>query len=234
MSDLRYDELEEAYLASQHAVRKECQEKERAWSDVARLEAQREDDLDRIRVLEEALRECVAWMERNAPDHGDHQQGIYWDAALDMVADALAGGKNSRLYKRLVYDMQIAQDVAAYQASQTLSSYFLIQATARPGHTVEELKKVIDKEIEKLQTTTPDAHETERSINTIEATFFKRMERVGGFGGKAVDGLHLHDLGAHRLDDLPAAGAGAQAHGGGTGHHHPDGNLESGKHPGTE
>jgi len=107
------------------------------------------------------------------------------DAALDMVADALAGGKNSRLYKRLVYDMQIAQDVQAYQASQQLSSYFLIQATARPGHTVDELMKVIDEEIAKLQTTTPDAHETERSINTIEASFFKRMEQVGGFGGKA-------------------------------------------------
>jgi len=107
------------------------------------------------------------------------------DAALDMVADALAGGKNSRLYKRLVYDMQIAQDVQAYQASQQLSSYFLIQATARPGHTVDELTKVIDEEIKKLQTTTPDAHETQRSINTIEASFFKRMEQVGGFGGKA-------------------------------------------------
>jgi zinc protease len=107
------------------------------------------------------------------------------DAALDMVADALAGGKNSRLYKRLVYDMQIAQDVTAYQASQALSSYFLVQATARPGHTVDELMKVIDEEIAKLQTQTPDAHETDRSINTIEASFFKRMEQVGGFGGKA-------------------------------------------------
>jgi predicted Zn-dependent peptidase len=45
--------------------------------------------------------------------------------------------------------------------------------------------KVIDEEIVKLQTTTPDAHETQRSINTIEASFFKRMEQVGGFGGKA-------------------------------------------------
>ncbi len=107
------------------------------------------------------------------------------DAALDMVADALAGGKNSRLYKRLVYEMQIAQDVAAYQASQALSSYFLVEATARPGHTVGELLRVIDEEIEKLKTQTPDQHETQRSINQIEASFFKRMERVGGFGGKA-------------------------------------------------
>src|SRR6185369_13592732 len=49
------------------------------------------------------------------------------DAALDLVADVLAGGKNSRLYKRLVYDMQIAQSVEAVQNSQPLSSYFLIE-----------------------------------------------------------------------------------------------------------
>ena len=107
------------------------------------------------------------------------------DAALDMVADALAGGKNSRLYKRLVYDMQIAQEVSAYQASQALSSYFLIEATARPGHTADELLKVIDEEIAKLQTTPPSAHDVERSLNQIESSFYSRMERVGGFGGKA-------------------------------------------------
>jgi zinc protease len=107
------------------------------------------------------------------------------DAALDVVADVLAGGKNSRLYKRLVYDMQIAQDVSAYQASQALSSFFLIQATPRPGHTVEELQKVIDEEIVKLQNEAPSNHEVQRSLNQIEASFYNRMERVGGFGGKA-------------------------------------------------
>ena len=39
------------------------------------------------------------------------------DAALDVAASVLAGGKNSRLYKRLVYDTQIAQDVSAFQQS---------------------------------------------------------------------------------------------------------------------
>ena len=37
------------------------------------------------------------------------------DAELDVVASILAGGKNSRLYKRLVYDMQVAQNVVAFQ-----------------------------------------------------------------------------------------------------------------------
>ena len=107
------------------------------------------------------------------------------DAALDVVADILAGGKNSRLYKRLVYDMQIAQSVEAAQASQALSSFFLITATPRPGHTVEEIEMVIDEEIVALQQQPPSAHEVERSFNQIEASFYDRMERVGGFGGKA-------------------------------------------------
>ena len=107
------------------------------------------------------------------------------DATLDVVADVLAGGKNSRLYKRLVYDMQIAQDVSAFQASAALSSSFMVIATARPGHTAAELQKVIDEEIKKLQSEPPTAHELERSINQIESSFYNRMERVGGFGGKA-------------------------------------------------
>jgi zinc protease len=107
------------------------------------------------------------------------------DAALDVVADVLAGGKNSRLYKRLVYDMQIAQSVNASQNSQALSSYFEIEVTPRPGHTIEEIQKVIDEEIVRLQRETPTDHEVQRALNQIEASFYNRMERVGGFGGKA-------------------------------------------------
>src|SRR5438067_710520 len=87
------------------------------------------------------------------------------DAALDVAADVLAGGKNSRLYKRLVYDMQIAQSVNAFQASAELSSSFQIIATPRPGHTVAELQKVIDEELQRLQHESPTVRELERSLN---------------------------------------------------------------------
>lgn len=107
------------------------------------------------------------------------------DAALDLVADVLAGGKNSRLYKRLVYDMQIAQSVTAYQSSMALGSSFIIDAMPRPGHTVEELQKVIDEEIVTLQNEPPSAFEVQRALNQIESSFYNRMERMGGFGGKA-------------------------------------------------
>ena len=107
------------------------------------------------------------------------------DAALDVASSVLAGGKNSRLYTRLVYDMQIAQDVHAVQQSAALGGSFLIIATARPGHTVAELQKVIDEELERLRRAPPDAREVERVLNQVEASFYRGMERVGGFGGKA-------------------------------------------------
>ena len=107
------------------------------------------------------------------------------DAALDVVASVLSGGKNSRLYKRLVYDLQIAQDVTAYQQSQGLGSVFMIQATARPGKSLDEIQKVVDEEIERLASTPPEGRELERVRNSIEATFLRRAERVGGFYGKA-------------------------------------------------
>ena len=100
------------------------------------------------------------------------------DAALDVVSSVLAGGKNSRLYKRLVYDTQIAQDVTAFQQSGALGSEFQIIATARRGHTAAELQKAIDEELEKLRREPPEAREVQRAINQIEASFYRRMERV--------------------------------------------------------
>ena len=107
------------------------------------------------------------------------------DAALDVAASVLAAGKNSRLYKRLVYDTQIAQDVSAFQQSAALGSTFMVVATARRGRTAAELQKAIDEEIERLRQAPPDAREVQRAVNQIEASFFRGMERVGGFGGKA-------------------------------------------------
>jgi zinc protease len=107
------------------------------------------------------------------------------DAALDVVASVLAGGKNSRLYKRLVYDMQIAQMVNANQQSMSLDSVFGIDVIPRPGHTIAEVQKVIDEELQKLQREEPSAHEVERAVNQFEASFYSRLERVGGFGGVA-------------------------------------------------
>jgi zinc protease len=107
------------------------------------------------------------------------------DAAMDLVSSLLTGGKNSRLYRRLVYELQIAQDVNAFQQSQKLGSIFAIVATARPGQSLDKIQQVIDEELDKLRREPPDQREMTRALNQIEASFFRGMERVGGFSGKA-------------------------------------------------
>ncbi len=112
------------------------------------------------------------------------------DAELDVAASVLAGGKNSRLYKRLVYDLQVAQSVVAYQESAGLSSLFRIEITARPSadppaQVLAKLKALVDEELAKLRDTPPTDREVQRVLNQTEASFYARMETVGGFGGKA-------------------------------------------------
>jgi len=69
------------------------------------------------------------------------------DADADLASSILGGGKSSRLYKKLVYEKQIALDVSVSQNSLTLGSIFEIVVTARPGHTAAEMEKSIEEEL---------------------------------------------------------------------------------------
>ncbi len=102
------------------------------------------------------------------------------DAEMDILASVLSGGKNSRLYKRLVYDLQIAQDVSAFQSSSGLISSFMIIATARAGHTLAELERIIQEEIDKVRRESPSTREIARAVNQYEASFLNGLETNGG------------------------------------------------------
>jgi zinc protease len=115
------------------------------------------------------------------------------DAELDLLADLLAAGKTSRLYRSLVYEKRIATDVFASQNSRELSSFFQIAATAAPGHTLGELERVIASEIADLCSAGPAADELERSLAQAEAHFIYRLQTVGGFGGKS-DQLNAYNV----------------------------------------
>jgi zinc protease len=99
---------------------------------------------------------------------GDHE--------LDVVAQVLAGGKASRLYRRLVYEMQIAQTVTAAQQSQMLDSIFEISASPLPGHTLEEIMTVIDEELDLLRTAPIEARQLDRAKNQIEFDMLRNLE----------------------------------------------------------
>lgn len=112
------------------------------------------------------------------------------DGELDLVARVLSNGGTSRLYKRLVYDDQIAQDVFASQGSGQLGSRFEISATAKPGRTPEELLKAIDEELGKLR----DAGPTDAELGRARTAFLSRsafdLEHVGGRADRLEGYVH--------------------------------------------
>jgi zinc protease len=106
------------------------------------------------------------------------------EAALDTLSFILGSGKSSRLYKALQYDKQIAQTVGSFDGTNEIAGLFQIVATAKPGHTLEEIQRTIDAEIAKLKETGPTAEEIERAYNAREAGFVFGLQTVGGIGGK--------------------------------------------------
>ena len=107
------------------------------------------------------------------------------DAEADLTATVLGGGKSSRLYKKLVYEKQIALDVAANQQSLMLGSEFQVQATARPGVKPEDLEKAVNTELEAFRTNGPTEEELQRARNVLESRIIEGLETLGGSGGVA-------------------------------------------------
>jgi len=115
------------------------------------------------------------------------------DAEADLLADLLANGKTSRLYRTLVYDKRIAVDVSAYQHSREIGSFFLLASTAAPGQSLTEIVAIIDERIQHLADEGPVEQEMERGIAQAEAHFMYRLQTVGGFGGKS-DQLNAYNV----------------------------------------
>ena len=105
------------------------------------------------------------------------------DAALDILADVLSGGRYSRFDKRMVYELQNTAEVTAYQESGRYDGKFVVFATARPGHDLNELQRILDEEIRRVAEQGPTEREVQRAINGYEARFLGAMERVGDVVG---------------------------------------------------
>jgi zinc protease len=122
-------------------------------------------------------------VEADAPD----------DAELDLLASILAGGKSSRLYRAIVLEKQLAQDLSAFQRSGEIAGSFGITATAKPGVSLAQLNAAITAELSRIQAEPPTAAELEKAVNRFEAQFVVALEAVGGFGGIA-DRLNRYNV----------------------------------------
>jgi zinc protease len=114
------------------------------------------------------------------------------DAELELLAALLAQGRASRLYRTLVHERQIAQDVSAYQNGGVLDGTFHVVVTARPGQPLDDLEAAVATELDVLAREGPAAPELGRARSRIATAFVGSLETVGGFGGRA-DQLNYYE-----------------------------------------
>ncbi len=104
------------------------------------------------------------------------------DANLDLAAEALSANAGSRLQKRLVHDMQVAQQVSVYQHSMERAGTFNIDVIAVPGVPLAQIVAAIDDEIAKLKATGPTDAELAAARAKIETGM---ADQLDGLDGKA-------------------------------------------------
>ncbi|PKB72414.1 MAG: hypothetical protein BZY87_00245 [SAR202 cluster bacterium Io17-Chloro-G6] len=122
-------------------------------------------------------RAYVAWP---APPEGDID-----DAPLEIYQAIMSDGLTSRLHRSLVYEKQIAQSAVMRYHSSEISGQCLLQVTAAEGHELAKVEAAADAEMARLLKEPPTDEEITRVKNRIEASHFRQLARIGGFGGRA-------------------------------------------------
>ena len=112
------------------------------------------------------------------------------DSSLDILSDVLAGSKNSRLYKKLVFELEIAQDIYAMQFSGKYAGHFMIVATAKPGKSLDQINNVIEKEIELITNNGVKKRELQKSKNGIKSSFIYSLQNLDTL----ADHLNLYNF----------------------------------------
>ncbi len=109
-----------------------------------------------------------------------HSPALYapGDAELDLWSSVLTDGKTSRLFQPLVYEQKVAKEVAAFQASEKLSSSFVIIATAAPGVSADKLESALKAALHEALAKPPTERELERAQNAFKKSFYQRIEAV--------------------------------------------------------
>jgi zinc protease len=102
------------------------------------------------------------------------------DAALDILAQVVANDKNSRLYKKLVYELQIAQNVSAFQDGSRLDGKFQIDVSPKPGQKVADIDRIVEAEIANVIANGVTPRELQRAQNLYKASFLNRLASVLG------------------------------------------------------
>ena len=99
--------------------------------------------------------------------------------AMEVGSDLLAGGRASRLYRSLIRERRLAQDVVAFAFPFIgTATMFALWATARPEVEIEVLEEALFSEIDRLRADGPSDDEIERVRTLHRASVESSLERV--------------------------------------------------------
>lgn len=104
---------------------------------------------------------------------------------LFIAASVLGDGKNSRLYKELVYDKQLATNASVFNYELQMASIFGVTVDVKDGVDVAQVEKEMDKVIANFLRKGPSKDEVKLVSTKSRASIIRGLEEVGGFGGKA-------------------------------------------------
>jgi predicted Zn-dependent peptidase len=128
---------------------------------------------ERRAVIEDAVRLPRIYFGFRAPAYGHR----LWYAA-DLLAAVLAGGKSSPLYRDLVYDRQIAQDVGLHVSPYEEVATCLGVVTARPGVEVEALEEAFLGHLARAAEVPPKAEDLERARNRVLTELYSGLQKL--------------------------------------------------------
>jgi zinc protease len=126
---------------------------------------------ERRAVLEDDVRLPRIYIACRTPAFGQR----LWYAA-DLLAAVLAGGKSSRLYRDLVYERQIAQDVSTYVNPFEAVGDFMVVATVRPGVEPAVVEAAIDEHLARTAAAPPTAAELAGARSRILTDYWSGLE----------------------------------------------------------
>jgi zinc protease len=106
------------------------------------------------------------------------------EPALDLLGYILSTGRSSRLQSNLIYGKEMAQQVGAFNGTNEIGGTFQIQATARPGKSLDDIEKEINIEIERIKKEAPSADEMTRAKNSVESQTIFGLQTVLGKGSQ--------------------------------------------------
>lgn len=133
---------------------------------------------DSYQVFEDRVPETRVMFVWNTPEFGSKE-----DLHFDLISSILSSGKNSRLYKKFIYEDQSASDATSFQWSSEIASRFVAWLNVKQGQDAKKLEKELWAEIEKFIQEGPTEAELKRVKAAYFANFIKGLERIGGFGG---------------------------------------------------